>query len=146
MAGDAHTYDPLNHIVQFGEIMLDSGWGPDEWIKVEHQSPAWEDDVGVSGEVQRSKINDHRGTVTITLLQTSRKNDALSAHYNLDRATPGGIGAKPFLLMDLGGTTLISADQAWLQKAPDQTRARKAGTTEWQIRLAYMVEHHGGNN
>ncbi len=140
------TYDPNQHMISFGAIVLDSGFGPDTFITVNRESPAWEDEAGVNGNVQRSKINDDRGTVEITMQQTSKKNDQLTAHYQLDRATPGGIGAKPFLLLDLNGTTKIFTEEAWLSESPPVERARVAGVSVWKIRLAKIVELHGGNN
>lgn len=143
--GQAHTYDPANHTVIFGAINIDSGFGKDTWIEVVFESAGWEDDVGVDGEVTRSKINDARATARITMMASSKLNDRLTAHYHADRATPGGLGAKPFLLKDNGGTTKVAAEQAWIQKQPDQTRTRKAGEVVWEIRLANAVAFHGGN-
>lgn len=140
------AYDPNRHMVSFGNILLyGAGMGKDEWINAARESAAWEDDVGVDGEVTFSKINDNRMTVTLTLMQTSQLNDALSAHYNADRATPGGIGTRTFNMTDLNGTTKIFAEQSRLTKSPDQVRARKAGETKWEFRLANVKEFHGGN-
>jgi hypothetical protein len=140
------AFDPNRHIVTFGPISLYGvSMGKDEWINVARESPAWEDDVGVDGAVTFSKINDDRATVTLTLMQSSAINDQLSAHYNLDRSTPGGVGARPFTMTDLNGTTKIFAEEARLVKAPDQSRARKVGEVKWEFRLAQIKEFHGGN-
>lgn len=140
------AYDPNKHIVSFGAITLyGPSMGTDEWINIVRESPAWEDAVGVDGEVTYSKINDDRATVTLTVMQSSVINDALTAHYNLDRRTPGGIGTRPFLMQDLNGTTRIFAEQARLVKSPDQTRGRTVGEVKWEFRLAQIIEAHGGN-
>lgn len=146
MAKDFHTYDAANHTVTFGPIIMEGGFGPDTFIEVSRESPAWSDEVGVDGEVTRSKTNDDRATATLTLMQSSKNNDLLSAAYNLDKSTKGGTGAVPFTLVDHGGTTKIDAFEAWLQKSPDQSRARAIGATAWEIRLASIKEFHGGND
>lgn len=143
---DTHTYDAANHVLTYGAIILKNGWGKDNFVKVVRQTPAWSDEVGVAGEVTRSKGNDDRATVTVSLMQSSRENEALSAAYLLDKNTPGGNGAVPFTFMDLGGTTKIAAGEAWLQKSPDQSRARAVGECDWEIRLAAIIEFHGGNS
>lgn len=139
------SYDINNHSAVFGAIPINSGFGPDTVFEVKRESAAWDDDAGADGEVTRSKNADDRATCMVTLMQSSRINDLLSAHYVLDRVTPGGIGAKPFLLKDNGGTTLLFGEQAWLKKSPDQTRAKKVGQVVWEIRIAKLIEFHGGN-
>ncbi len=141
------SFDPKNHTIVFGTIKIPGeDLGTDEFFNLSPESDAWEDEVGVGGHVQRNKINDERATVTITAMKTARVNDALSAYYNLDRATPGGLGAVPFVMRDRSGTTVVTAAESWLMRLPDNVRGRQAGTTQWQIRLAKVKAFYGGNS
>lgn len=141
------SYDPSNHRLIFGAVIIEpESFGPDEFINIRRESAAWEDEVGVGGHVTRSKIMDDRATAQVTVMMTATVNDRLSAAYNLDRITPGGIGPKPFLLQDLGGATKVFAEKAWIQKAPDHVRGRKIAGHTWEIRLEAIKEFHGGND
>lgn len=48
-------------------------------------------------------------------------------------------------MKDKGGTTLISAEQCWIAKAPSATMGKTATAREWKIRIAKLIEMHGGN-
>lgn len=145
MSQEFGTLDVSNCACSFGPVVLDGGFAPDTMMTVERASEAWDDVAGCFGDVARSKENDNRATVKLFMLQTSVKNDQLSALYNLDKNTPGGTGSRVFAYVDLGGTTKLGGAQAWIRKAPDQSRAKKVGAVEWHIRVANLVEHHGSN-
>lgn len=145
MSNEFASYDVAHCACSFGPVVLDGGFAPDTMLSVERASEAWDDVVGCFKDVSRSMENDDRATVKLMMLQTSKKNDRLSALYNLDKNTPGGTGSRVFAYADLGGTTKLGGAQAWIRKAPDQTRAKKIGATEWHIRIANLIEHHGSN-
>jgi len=121
------------------------GWADGEFCTVEQVSDGFTDVVGTDGEVVRSKTNDRRTTVTLKLLQTSISNDILSAVHNADIRARNGRGVFPFQIIDLQGTTVVHAAQAWIVKAPDTSFDRSAKTKEWQIRLAEATRFDGGN-
>lgn len=135
------TYDPAQVVVTFlGNIL--TGFGPDTFITAERESDAFTDEVGADGEVARARSKDKRGTVTLTLLQTSMSNDVLSAAAAADEL--GGLGAGPLLVKDLNGATLVAAESAWVQKVANVEFGAELGTREWMLRCADVSVLVGG--
>ena len=142
--GDMKVRDSDQMSASLAGIPFD-GYADGEWLRIQRDGPAFTDVVGTDGEVTRSKTNDDRATVTLRLMSSSATNALLSALHNSDKNTPGGVGVGAFLLRDRQGTTLISAEKAWIAKAPDTSEDRTATVREWVIRVAKLVEFHGGN-
>jgi len=144
MQGDLRVYDSDDFFCYIAGIPLD-GYADGEWLRVERDSPSFEDVVGTDGEVTRSKTNDDRATVTLRLMQTSQANLLLSTLHASDKNTPGGVGVGPFLLTNVhrGGSTNIVAEKCWISKEPDISMDRTATEREWTIRLAKLVSIHG---
>jgi hypothetical protein len=122
-----------------------SGYADGEFLRIERESPAFEDVAGTDGEVTRSKTNDHRATITIRLMSSSSSNDPLSALYNSDRNTPGGAGVGAFMARDAQGRAIFVAEKAWIAEPPNVSLDRTATEREWVIRCANLIETHGGN-
>ena len=119
--------------------------GDGEFLSVTQEGPAFADVVGSNGGVTRSKTNDFRATVTVTLMQTSEVNSVLSALLNADLLASNGAGVGALLIKDLQGTTLYECTEAWIQKAPDASFDRQATTRAWEIRCANLIRFDGGN-
>lgn len=141
--GDYRTYDPDQIFCSLAGIPI-SGYADGEFIRVERESPSFEDVVGTDGEVTRSKTNDERATITIKLMQSSPVNALLSALHVSDKNAPGGVGVGAFLLQEIGGTFVMVAEKAWISKEPDVVFDRTATEREWIIRCAKLVSVHGG--
>src|SRR6516164_4485899 len=100
----AKFYDPQAvAVTAFGALM--QGFAQDTMIKIENMADAFVSEVGVDGEVARSKVSDRRVKVTISLLQTSQSNAVLSAQLVLDQAAPNGAGVGMFRMEDIQGGT-----------------------------------------
>ena len=78
-------------------------------------------------------------------MQSSPLNAALSALRLIDKKGKNGAGVGPFLVKDNGGTTLLEAEKCWIAKAPSMTLGKTATAREWKIRVASVLEFHGGN-
>lgn len=143
-AGDVRVYDADQCVMIFGDVEID-GWAADDFFAIEGEADAFTDEVGVDGEITRSKTNDNRATVTVSTMQSSASNAKLSAIHNRDKNTPGGAGITNFRFKDMGGETEISAAQAWIMKAPDSTFGRGPNERNWRIRLAKAERTDGGN-
>lgn len=128
----------------YGEIEM-QGFAQDAAISVEHDEDDWSLVVGVDGEGTRSKTSNASATITVSLMQSSPVNDLLSAARILDNTTPGGTGGKALLIKDNSGTTIFSAETAWIQKAPTAELSREATTREWVFRTDNLVANHGSN-
>lgn len=137
MAAKIYNADEVS--IVFGVVPISGGWGDGEFCRIEMLNDAFEDVAGTDGEVTRTKTNDRRATITITLMQTSSFNAALSLLHEADKNTAGGTGVLPLLIKDNNGVGLWSAKDAWIVKAPDLTFDRGATSREWVIRCAALV-------
>lgn len=144
--GDAlKIYDSNEVDVIVAGYPIDSGRGTDEFVKIAFDSNAFEDVVGVDGQVARSKTNDLRATVTVTLMQTSKANAMLSALHQLDLNAPNGAGVGSLMIKDKQGTSLYAAAECWIQKTPDSSFKKTADERAWSIRCAKLIAFTGGN-
>lgn len=138
------TYDPSHVSMFYGPIEM-QGFAQDAAISVEHDEDDWTLVVGVDGEGTRSRTSNKSATITVSLMQSSTVNALLSAQRTLDNNTPGGTGGFPILIKDNSGTTVLSCESAWIQKAPTAELNREATTREWIFRTDNLVALHGGN-
>lgn len=137
MATKIYNADEVSMV--FGALPIAGGLNDGEFCKIEMVSDAFEDVAGTDGEVTRTKTNDRRATVTLTLMQTSDWNKALSLLHEADKNTAGGTGVLPLLIKDNNGIGIWTAKDAWIVKAPDLTFDRTATSREWQFRCAALV-------
>lgn len=140
------VYTSNQIVASFAGIPIQSGRsGEGDFIKIERMNPAFSEKVGADGEVARSRSNDKRTKITVTLMQTSDTNALFSAIFLLDENAPGGAGVGAFSVADLGGTSLHFAAEAWITKPADVTYAAEVGTRIWEFTAASMSGVVGGN-
>jgi hypothetical protein len=137
------TYNPAAVSVVFGTKLL-SGYADDSFVAIERMTDTWMDQVGTDGYVSRSKSNDTRGTITVTLTQTSPSNDDLQAMATADELT--GNAAAPVLVRDASGRTICSGDSAWVTKPPANEFGRNVTNRQWVLRVANLVIFTGGSD
>lgn len=137
------TYNPADVLIVFAGVPI-TGIADGTFITVARDNPSWNKNIGSDGEGVRAKSNDKGGTITITLMQSSLSNDALSAIALVDEASGDGVG--PFLMVDRSGRTLCGAETAWIQKPADVEFAREATTREWVLETDLLdMPNVGGN-
>jgi hypothetical protein len=147
MSQEARIYNPDEMTIVVGPVLINSGFAEDDFMSVEGESDTVADVSGADGEVAISRSNDHRATVTITLLQTALANQGLSVLSNLTRTSPNMVGAVvPFLARDQNGTSLYTAKDSWVMKPPDAAFGRTAKERAWPIRCANLLRNDGSNN
>ncbi|NIM20432.1 MAG: DUF3277 family protein, partial [Candidatus Latescibacteria bacterium] len=117
------NYNPDRVTLILGGIIID-GFADGQFVEVEMNNDAYALTVGTDGDGTRAKSNDRSGTITFNLMMSSATNDALSALHNLDLNSPGGDGVVPFLMKDLEGRTLVTAERAWIRRFPTATYDR----------------------
>ncbi len=144
-APDVKIYDANQVTVTFAALLIDSGYADGDFVKIEQDSDDFTDVVGTDGEVTRSKTNDRRITVTLSLMQTSSGNSALTAINQLDRSKPNGAGIAPLMIRDKSGTALYVASKAWISKPPDVSFGKEAGPREWKLRAVLDERVDGGS-
>ncbi len=136
------TYNPADvQLVIAGNPI--SGYADGTFINIARNNPSYTSGTGSTGEGWRAKSNDKSGTCTITLLQTSRSNDALSALSALDEASGDGVG--PLLLKDNSGRSLYAAETCWIEKPADSEFAREQSDREWVIKTDKLNVFIGGH-
>lgn len=136
------TYDPKQVIVTWGSIVM-AGYADGTFVTIARNGEVFTKRRGADGSVDRTNKNSRDFLVTITLMQTSVINAAITAQMEIDLATNGGIS--PLTIVDLRGTTLFSAPQAWVEKDPDDEEADEAGNREWQFATGIALKITGGN-
>lgn len=137
------TFDPKGVLASFANIPI-SGYADGTFIEVERAEDAYMLTIGAWGEGARARNYNRSGTITFTLLQTSPINDLLSAAALKDELTGAGIGA--LFIKDIGGATLVSADNAWIKKVPTVSVGKEVETREWVIECESMNIFVGGTN
>jgi hypothetical protein len=133
------TYDPKSVAIIFGGIII-TGWNS---VSVEYEEDSYEHSVGADGEEMRTKKNDNRASMTLTLAQSSASNDALSLVAAADRASNGGV--LPMLIKDNTGRSLVESESAWIKKTPSFNREAGPSDVEWMFSLSNAIMFHGGH-
>lgn len=135
------NYDPQAIVVTFGPVLI-RGYASGTFVKASQETDAFSDIVGNQGDVVRVRSRDNRGNVEITILASSVTNDQLSAIHLEDKEF--GVLAKPLLIKDLKGTTLISAKDCYITKFPEVEYGDDGGNRTWMIRCASLNQYVGG--
>lgn len=134
------TIDPKSvTVVVDGKII--EGFGPDQ-IVIERESNQIEDEIGADGDVARRVTNDRRGTITLSLLQTSRSNLILSSLAVADELTGDIIFA--VAIRDQRGRDVHLAPNAWIRKMPRTTYRAGVEMRVWEIRTSNLNMLVGG--
>ena len=136
------TYNPGDVQLVVNGIPI-SGYADGTFITIGRDNPSFNSGTGSDGEGFRSKTNDKSGTCTLTLLQTSLSNDALSGLNIADEATGDGVG--PLVLKDGSGRSLYGAETCWIEKPADGEFARDVSNREWVIKTNKLNVFVGGN-
>ena len=121
------TYDPKQVVIIFGGVPI-TGYAEDSFVECTPAEEGFTRKVGADGEVVRSKSNNDCYDVTVTLLQTSLSNTALSAALITDRAT--GKGLLPLSITEISSGSEHFFPQAWVEK-PTWARGKEAGDQAW---------------
>jgi len=143
--GRAAFYNPDQVTVYIGGALLGGFASGDEVISVEPMSQAFEDEVGIDGEVARSRVSDRRLKITVRLLQTSKSNAVLSSMLESDRNSANGEGVGAALVQDNSGGSIVNGAQSWIVGHPKQVYGRTAKELEWEFRVADGDQKEGGN-
>lgn len=139
------NYDPSRITVNVLGVQI-QGFAPDTFVEVARDSNTVDDDAGAQGDVVRVINRDNRGTMKITLMQSSLSNDYLAGLVRSDETIVGGLGTVgPSALADLNGTTLCDGEESWVMKPADVKYGAKADKCEWSIRFAKLRMFPGGS-
>jgi hypothetical protein len=136
------TYDPNQVVASFGGRTL-GGFVKGSFIEIERDEDAYNYTSGVNGEGTRSKSISKSGKIHLKLQPTSDSNDVLSAFAAADELNNGGL--EPFILKDVSGRTLVSAEQAYIVKYPKIEFDEDVTEREWILQTDNLLIFAGGN-
>ena len=112
------------------------------FVEVARMTDAFSSDAGANGDVVRSYNADQRGTVKLTVQQTSPSNDLLSNIGIADEQS--GKGLCILALEDISGRSISSGASAWLKRISDGSFAVEAGDRVWEFEVAQLRHFIGG--
>ena len=136
------TYRPQDVAVIVGGHIL-SGFADGSFVNVERNEDSFSLTVGSDGEGCRGANNNRSGKFTFTLGQWSKSNTFLTALITSDELS--GDGIIPVLVKDNSGTSLHSAEEAWVVKPAAAGYDREPQNREWVVETHLMVTAPGSN-
>lgn len=137
------TYSPDRVKVTVGAHTL-TGYADGTFVSVEQLTDGVTSQAGADGEVARAMSADKRCKITLTLQQTSRSNDMLTAMYEADQLS-GGDMPVPLTVRDLRGTTIFAAGAAWIVKKATAEFCKEISEREWTLEADGAQYFVGGN-
>lgn len=135
MAARNTTYSADAWTFNYATVALETGKGPDEFLKSEAQGDSVSLTTGLDGESVFNILPNGGRKVTLTLLFTSAGNAILSAYKLANDAVKGGLPA-PLYVEDRLGTTKEVSAAAMILKMPDWAAAKEAGVVTWEFLCA----------
>lgn len=135
------NYDPGRIIVIFKGAQI-QGYAEGSFVKASRSEETFKTSVGAGGDVVRVRNRNKMGSVVITLQAAAASNDVLQAFHDTDELTGLGYGA--LMIKDLNGSTLITAEKAWIQKPADGEYGADSPSREWTIDCAEIIIKNGG--
>lgn len=145
MSGKFHILDCNEHSIALAGVPIEGGFAEDTFLEIEYLSPAFVTVVGADGDVTRSKTNDRRAKIRLTLMQTSPENAKLSAMHNLDLKASNGAGVGPCLIKDNQGLSVYAGEKSWIAAPPNPVQAKTGQARVWEFECAHLEGFEGGN-
>ncbi len=142
--GNRSTVYSANAVtLNFSGLNIESGRGPDEFLKIEQQADDFSHAAGIDGEGVWSEMLDKYCLVTITLMQTASGNGVLWAIHKASMLLGGS--PSPIYVEDRKGTSKLASPTALITKMPDEAWGKEAGTTVWVIGVDNPTRVVGGH-
>ena len=143
-------YDLDQVLVQIFGVSVASGPGTtpaDEgsFIKIAQDGPSFKTKKGMAGRLVRSKTNEPLTKVELHLLQTSSFNATMSRMWNQDLIGVNGAGVGTFVLQDLQGTSVFTAERIWVTAPPEREWVQEQKGQVWLCEAALVDRLDGGN-
>jgi len=139
-----YNYDPKAVNIVWAGIPF-TGFADGTFLRVEFNEDAFALSVGTDKDATRSRVNNDSGRFTVTLKQASITNQLLSALHEADKAVPTGVGIAPMMVKDNSGTSLHTAEHAWIVKSAPAEYAREPGSREWVFETEALINNVGNN-
>lgn len=138
-----YTYDPSKVVVSFKGIILLGPYAEGTFISAKRDAPLFTRKAGADGEVARARVKNKMGTVEFTLSQAAPANVILSQYALVGENA--GLDVGVFQIADLSGTSLVHAEEAWIEEMPTQEFGAELSDRVWKLALAKMQNFIGYN-
>lgn len=117
MTVDVH--DVNRYIFTFASIPCEAT-GTDNFFKKSKITPTFSSVSSLNGKVSRSKSNDRRFKIELTVLSTDVATQvAMRAIHSADILTPNGSGVAPLVISNMDSGEVWVFPEAWIIKEPD---------------------------
>lgn len=130
-------FDIKKLTVAVGGTLLD-GFADGDYVSVKMNKERNSLVVGADGEGARIKLYDNSAQITITLMQTSKANEVLSAYAKSNSEFI-------FSLIDQSGTTIVAAQHCWIREYPEVAFGTEAKERAWVLETDDCEMIVGGN-
>jgi len=137
-------YDPAAVNFYCGAHKID-GYAKDTFLEVARNSPTYTTVVGAQGHAVAVKSADRSGYIQLTLLQTSKGNQTLSALMTSSELAPGGV-AFPVTVRDTLGNTICFCAAALIEKPADVRYDTSIKERVWKFLCGVLLMNVGGNS
>lgn len=127
----------INHVV--------THFSEDTFVSIELPQETWTEKESVDGYTTRSHHMTRTLRATITLDQTSKSNDMLTALHAFDAKSLRGEGVFTCTIADKSGRSYAYSSQCYVKKPQNQEFGAQSGTRSWVIVMAGSDSYVGGN-
>lgn len=137
------NYDPQKVVITWKGLLI-LGYADGTFVTAERNEAAYSLHVGAGGDATRVRSRNASGKFTVTLVQSSTSNRDLSTAHARDLLTNTEVG--PMTVKDLNGTTLATADEAWIDNSAKIERGAEQANVEWSFSCASIVLSNNGSD
>jgi hypothetical protein len=138
-----YPYDPARYTASFGEVDLTAGVASGTFFSLERTERSFSLASGAMGDATLLRNRNKTGMFKVTLQSGSPVNDLLSGI--LTEAELFGPTARPLLIKDLNGNTVVDAPACFIEGWPTLEAADEQSNREWTILCAELNVFAGGS-
>lgn len=126
------TYECKNIKINWLDLNLSSGWGPDAFLSITQNEDLINRQYGADGQMAPSKNSNRGAVIELTLMQTSEVNDQIGEYAAAQMIVGNELQFAPFIVTDdTGQSVKFVADNALLVDSPDHEFGLINGTKTW---------------
>lgn len=134
-----------NLSIDFGLLTFNKNFGTSGALLWTPNEDDYKLTVSPDGVGTRNQTNNESGIFTLRLMGSNEDNALLSAQRQLDLLSSNGGGVAGFTAKDREGSTLITAETAWIKRAPDADFQQEITERVWLIETDRAIVLLGGN-
>ena len=133
------SYDPASVAIIIAGHQI-TGYADGSFVQWSAESQDWQTYSGADGHFARAKTNDRRGTLSLSLAQTSSSNHVLSDLRKRDMQTNDGVFSVTVKERGVSAPILLHSPGAFILQPPNVDRSKEIGEYDWQIYGTWQFE------